>query len=128
MADRTTRERLVLVVDDHEGMRSLLCAVFELEMPDVKIVEAHSAREAISQWLAHRPDVVVLDQMLGTKLGLEDVAVPILSDRPDQRIVVFTAFLHDELRQRASALGIDDVLSQDDLRRLPSIVARLLAD
>src|SRR5207253_1848513 len=97
---------VVLVVDDHDGMRALIRTLFELDRPGDTLVEAATAEAAVRAFAEHRPDVVVLDQMLGTFVGLEDVAEPILREHPGTPILVFTAYVDNELLDRADALGV----------------------
>ena len=115
----------VLVVDDHMGMRALICTLFEIERPDDYVIEAATAPEALDKFAEQRPDVVILDQMLGARYGLEDVATPILRERPETPIILFTAFLDNDLRRRAGALGVRECVTQDDLRDLPTCVGKL---
>jgi len=105
---------VVLVVDDHEGMRALVRTLFELDRPGDVLVEAGTAAEAVAAFEEHRPDVVVLDQMLGTSVGLEDVAEPIPRVHPDTPILVFTAYL-------SHPVGMMTVLDRRDFfgNRLP---------
>ena len=119
-------DRVVLVVDDHDGIRGLLRALFELDQPETLVIEAATASAALTAWRDHRPHAIVLDQYLEPDIGLEDVAAPILAVRPDQPIVLFTGFLDAAIRQRATELGLAACLTQDDLRRLPEVIDGLL--
>jgi two-component system response regulator DesR len=116
---------VVLIVDDQEGMRALIRTLFELERPTDTIIEASNPKEALAAYDEHLPDVVILDQMLGTTLGLEDVAEPLLREHPGVHIIVFTAFLDRRLRNRAVGLGVRVCVTQDELRRLPLEVGKL---
>ena len=50
--------------------------------------------------------------------GLE-AAEQILSEQPDQQIILFSAFLDAEIRARANELGIVKCLPKNDLDRIP---------
>ena len=79
------------------------------------------AREGLDLWREHRPDIVVLDQRMPGITGL-DVAEQILSEEPDQPIILFSAYLDDDLRQASSRLGIRACLDKRDVRRLPDVI------
>ena len=119
-------DRVVLVVDDHDGIRGLLRTLFELDQPETLVIEASSAKAAMAAWRDHRPHAIVLDQYLEPDSGLEDVAAPILAVRPDLPIVLCSGFLEPSMRRRATELGLAACLTQDDLRRLPEVIDDLL--
>lgn len=115
----------VLVVDDHPGMRALIRTLFELDRPHDVIIEADTARRALELWRAQHPDVILLDELLGTERGLDSVAAPIRAV-DSVPIVLFTAFIDDGTRKRAVAAGINECVTQDEVNRLPAIVDQLI--
>ncbi len=46
---------------------------------------------------------------------------------PAQPIVPFSAFLTDEIEERARAIGIRACVSKGDINRLPQVIAELAA-
>jgi DNA-binding NarL/FixJ family response regulator len=85
--------------------------------------EASTATEAVDQWRAHHPDVVVLDIRMPGRSGL-DVAAEILAEQPDQSIILFSAYLDDETMARADVLGVRACLSKDHYDELPAALWR----
>ncbi len=72
------------------------------------------------------PDVVILDNRMPELTGLE-VAKQILSERPEQLIVLYSAFLDEDVRASARELGITCCVSKEDLDRLPALIHELTA-
>jgi CheY-like chemotaxis protein len=114
----------VLVVDDDDDMRELIKA--SLANAGLEVVEeAVDGLEAL--FAVERldpppvPTVIVLDNMLPVLTGL-NVAERVLQQFPEQRIVLFSAFLTPEIRERAKAIGITACASKSDLSLLPELV------
>ena len=111
-----------LVVDDDSDMRALVQATIRRANEGLAVAaEASTGEEGLDLWREHRPDIVVLDQRMPGITGL-DVAEQILSEEPDQPIILFSAYLDDDLRQASSRLGIRACLDKRDVRRLPDVI------
>ena len=81
----------VLIVDDHELVRTGLKATLDLE-DDIEVVgEAEDAQAAVDQAIAHRPDVVMMDVRLGKVDGVE-ACRRIREELPDVAVVMLTSF------------------------------------
>jgi DNA-binding NarL/FixJ family response regulator len=121
MAHRSNR---ALIVDDDDDMRFLVRVLIEAANEGLAVAaEARNADEAVDRWREHRPDVVVLDNRMPGRSGLE-VAAEILAEHPDQSIILFSAFLDDETLARADALGVRACLSKDHYDELPAALWR----
>ncbi len=99
----------VVIVDDHDLIRYGLAAVIE-QHSDIKVVgEAGSVTEAIAAIERARPDVVLLDMMLGDEDGMKVLQhFRHLTGRP--RFLVLTAMSRTSDLQRAIAAGADGYL------------------
>ena len=132
----------LLLVDDHFVVRSGLAASLVLEDDMSVIAEAADAKEAVSAYETHSPDVVLMDLQMGETNGVEAVA-KICQDHPAARILVFSSFARDEdiyRAIRAGALGyLQKAAPREDLleavrqvsrgnRYLPREIAQRLAD
>ena len=114
-----------LIVDDEEDMRFLVRAVIEAANHGLSVAgEASGGVEAIERWREQRPEVVVLDHRMPDMTGLE-VAERILAESPDQRIILFSAYLDPDTTAAAEKLGVDTCLAKTDYGRLPEALWRL---
>ncbi len=72
------------------------------------------------------PTVLVLDNQMPGVSGL-DVAERVLATTPGQRIILFSAYLDDDVRQRAHEIGISACVPKSDVNRLPALIEELAA-
>ena len=113
-----------LIVDDDEDMRFLLRAVIERANEGLQVAgEAGDGVEAIDRWRAIEPDVIVIDHRMPGATGLE-VAAQILAERPDQSIILFSAYLDDDVITSANELGIRECISKDRYDDIPEALWR----
>ena len=110
-----------LIVDDEEDLRFLLRTTLDRHAAVQVVGEAASGEAAIAAIDEIDPDVVVLDQMMPGIDGLE-TARRILSARPEQVIVIFTAFLDDTLQHAAHAIGVRACMSKSQMKELPALL------
>jgi two-component system chemotaxis response regulator CheY len=117
-----------MIVDDHADVRFLIRAILEDAAEDTVVVgEADGVRAALESIDAVDPDVVVLDAVMPIVSGFE-AAPMILARRPDQRILLCSAMIDDEVREKAERAGIADCVSKDDMEAIPGIAVRLARD
>jgi CheY-like chemotaxis protein len=115
----------VLVVDDHADVRFLVRAILEDAAPDVVYAgEAANADEAVAALEALAPDVVVLDARMPTVDGFEAAAM-LLERRPALPILLCTAIVDAEIRERAATAGIAACLSKDHFEAIPRLALQL---
>jgi CheY-like chemotaxis protein len=120
MAGADTRTRLgALLVDDQIDIRLLMRLVIE-EANDGLFVscEATGGQDALDQLDRCDPTVVVLDQMMPGMTGIE-TAVAIRARRPNQAMILCSAYLDDKLLEHAAEVGIDICLNKHDVDQLP---------
>ena len=112
----------VLIVDDEDDMRALARATIEMANHGLSVLaEAGDADEGLDRWRAQQPEVVVLDQRMPGRTGL-DLAEQILEEDPSQVIVLYSAYMDEHLRAAAKRVGIRACLDKDDHRRLPDVL------
>lgn len=113
-----------LIVDDEEDMRALIRASIRAANQGLSVAaEAASGEEAIDFCREHPPDAVVLDHRMPGLSGLE-TAERILADHPQQVIILFSAYLTDEIVRFASGLGIRECISKADFPKVPEALLR----
>jgi two-component system chemotaxis response regulator CheY len=127
--DETTRSLTILVVDDDPDMRFLARAV--LEKSDIEVAgEAADGPEALEKLRQLEPPpvptVILLDNQMPGPTGLE-VAAQILADLPDQLIILFSAYLSNEIVAEATELGVTACVSKNDALNLSEIVHEVVA-
>jgi CheY-like chemotaxis protein len=121
----------ILIVDDELDMRTLVRVVIDMANHGLEVVgEAADGAEAVTAWRAldgpPAPDVIVLDNRMPVMNGLE-AAELILQERPDQLIVLYSAFLDEEVRAAAKAIGIARCVTKEEVEQLPALIWELTA-
>ena len=116
----------VLLADDHEvvraGYRRLLEATGDIEVA----AEAESGEEAYALYLAHEPDVVVMDLSMPGAGGL-DTSRRILARDGSARILVFSVHENEVFLKRALDLGILGYISKRSASRVMVEAVRQVA-
>jgi NarL family two-component system response regulator LiaR len=114
-----------MIVDDHADVRFLLRAIVDDADEDVVVAgEADGVRAALESIDRVDPDVVILDAVMPIVSGIE-AAPMILARRPGQSILLCSALVDDDVRDKAEAAGIAACVSKDDMEAIPGIAARL---
>ena len=94
----------VLIVDDHAVVRSGLKLVLESADGIEPVGEAGTAREAIFEARAKKPDVILLDVVMPEQSGLD--AIPsLLKENPETKILVLSMQDDPKYVREAFALG-----------------------
>jgi two-component system response regulator DevR len=85
----------VMLVDDHEVVRSGVRALLQETEDIIVTAEAGTVREAVDEAVRARPDVVVMDVRLADGSGIEATR-EIRARHPNTRVVMLTSFADDE--------------------------------
>ena len=116
----------VLVVDDQADLRLLIRTLITAENHGLSCnAEAASGEEALAFFDDRDASVVVLDQMMPGMTGLE-TARALLARYPSLPIILFSAYIDDELQEEARQIGIRECLDKRDFGKVCSTV-RLVA-
>lgn len=101
----------VLIVDDEAGIRKILRMFFELE--DCCVSEAANSNDAYDLILESRPDVIVLDVMLGGETGFE-LCERVKSDKKlmDIKVALFTSLAQEHDIEEGNKVGADLYLTK----------------
>ena len=100
----------VMVVEDTDHVRRMLISMLELDGFEV-VGSVGDGAEAVAQVASADPDVVVLDFKMPGLDGI-DTARLIREERPDQALILYTAFIDDDLKARAAEAGISVCLGK----------------
>lgn len=104
----------VLCVDDHRLMRDGVARIVSVQ-PDMAVVaEASNGEQAVAQFLAQRPDVVLMDLQLPVMNGVEAIR-RIRQHDPAARVVVLTMYQGDEDIHRAFEAGAMGYVLKDTI-------------
>jgi DNA-binding NarL/FixJ family response regulator len=104
----------ILVVDDHPVVREGV-AMLVGGQPDMSIVgQASNGREAIQQFRAHHPDIVLMDLQMPEMNGF-DALIAIRDEVPEARIIMLTTYAGDAQVLRAIKAGARGYLLKSSL-------------
>src|SRR5262245_52207373 len=94
----------ILCVDDHPLLRESIALLIQFQPDMVLVGEAASGAEAIQKYMAHRPDVTLMDLRLPDMSGV-DTLIAIRATAPEAKIVMLTTFEGDAEAKRALEAG-----------------------
>lgn len=121
-AAETAGPRRTLIVDDDDDMLLLVRVYLGGFSDEIELVgEATGPDEALREWRTKRPDVIVMDNRMPGRTGLE-VAEEILGEDEEQGIILFTAYVDSDVVDRASEVGVCEVIGKDRYRELPEAI------
>ena len=115
----------LMVIEDTDHVRSMLVDILGLHGFDVAAVAA-DGQEALRAVDEADPDVVVVDYRMDGMDGIE-VARRILERRPEQHVVLYSAFLDEAVEREAMGAGVAACVAKrggiEDLAREITAVA-----
>ena len=109
MANKTIQ---VLIVDDHAVVRKGIRALLATEEAIEVLGEAADGVEAIQQYNALKPDILLLDLLMPRKDGIE-VIQELTKKYPEAKILVLTSFAADDHVFPAIKAGAKGYLLKD---------------
>jgi YesN/AraC family two-component response regulator len=106
----------VLIVDDEEDMRALVRNLIEIANHGLSVAgEAANGDEALRRWRDGDADVVLLDQRMPGLSGLETAEL-MLREKPDQTVILFTAYLDPDVKSAAEHIGVRACVAKTDVQ------------
>ncbi|WP_246464658.1 response regulator transcription factor [Undibacterium seohonense] len=102
----------VLLADDHPIVMTGFAMSLAAEGMDV-VGQAKTPQEAVEQYVALQPDVVVLDIRFGAEMTGLDAAKHILEKQPHAQIVFLSQFDQDALIKETYRLGAKAFVTKD---------------
>lgn len=106
----------IMAVDDHPVLRQGLSAIIANELDMQLVGEAANGREALEQYRALEPDIVLLDVQMPEMNGIEAIRA-IRAEFPTARVIVLTTFAGDVLAQTALEAGAQGYILKGSLRK-----------
>ena len=119
------KKQRIILVDDHELVRIGLKSMLERHPMFDVVGEAGSAREALEQVAALKPDVVVMDIRLPGTSGI-DACEQIVTQFPNTKVLMLTSYAEDEMlfsaiRAGASGYVLKQIGSEDLIKAIESV-------
>jgi DNA-binding NarL/FixJ family response regulator len=106
----------IALVDDHPLLRQGIAALLA-DQADMKLVaEGSNGLEAIAEYRAHRPDVLLMDLQMPGMNGI-DAMIAIREEFPEARFIVLTTYTGDVQIVRALKAGARAYLLKSLLHR-----------
>ena len=95
--EHSAKPGTVLVVEDHDAFRAIVCTALRSYLPGWKVLESGSVGEAVAMLKSHSVQVIASDMTLpdGTAKDLADSLSPALSS---PRMVIFSNYSSDDLQ------------------------------
>jgi CheY-like chemotaxis protein len=116
----------ILLVDDDDDMRMLVRAMIRVANQGLHVnSEGANGEDAIRMCREIAPDVVVLDNRMPVMTGIEATRQIRAEFGTDIGIILFTAFVNDDVMTEATEAGVSQVLGKPDLRLLPDVIRSL---
>ena len=103
----------VLVVDDQSIVRQGISQLLTISDRVHKVWQADSGEKAL-EYLAEKPDVILLDIFMPKKTGFE-VLPEIQSINNEIPVIILTTFDDDQYLRQAFSLGAQGFLLKDEL-------------
>jgi len=107
-----SERKLIMVVDDEEVVRDVLCAFFEKKGYETVAVE--DGHNAVSYAEIKKPDIVLLDIKMPFLDGIETCHMLNLILRPSRHtgIIIITGYMSSENIEKAFSSGAVDVIKK----------------
>lgn len=106
----------VLSVDDHPIIRDGIKFAIESQPDMIVIAEAANGKQAVEEYLRHRPDVTLMDLQMPVMNGIE-ATIAIRRIAPAARVLVLTTYSGDVQAARALEAGASGYLLKGSLRK-----------
>ncbi len=116
----------VMIVDDTDHVRRMLKTMLTVDGFDV-VHQAASGADALDHVEEADPDVIVVDYKMPVMDGLS-AARQLRARRPDQVVILYTAYVDEALQRQADEAGVAICLDKvEGLNSLEREISRLCA-
>lgn len=102
----------LLVAEDTLHVRQMLVDILDLHGFEI-VGEAGDGDEAVARTTETDPDVVVMDLKMPRTDGLE-AARRIRDRRQDQKVILYSAYLDEDVRRQAEEIGVATCVSKGE--------------
>ena len=109
----------VLIVEDNNEMRRLLCSVLEDDVEQIH--ECVDGSAACAAYALHHPDWVLMDIKMAVMDGITATR-QIKASFPDAKLMIVTDYDDAELRRAARCAGATEYVLKEDLSAVQQIL------
>ena len=97
----------ILIVDDSSAVRILIKDILTLLNLEFTVMEANDGIEAVKQYCAHKPDLVLMDVEMLNMDGIEALR-KIKEFDPQANVIMISAITDSEIIDKAKQTGAQD--------------------
>ncbi len=116
----------ILVIDDEESIRELLCTVLSRKGHDVLL--ADGGRRGVDLFRKKHPELTILDLHMPDLNGI-DVLKSIRAQDEQAHVIILTGYATEEVVAMARTLGVTDVLNKEfSLHELGAAIKRAIGE
>ncbi|MFT7669560.1 MAG: DNA-binding NarL/FixJ family response regulator [Planctomycetota bacterium] len=110
---QVTKPTRILLVDDHELVRTAMCGLLERDSAYEVVGECSNAGDATSMAMECQPEILVMDIDMPGMICFD--AVKQITERlPELKVIFLSAFFHDHYIEQALAVGAKGYLVKGD--------------
>ncbi|HFE38758.1 MAG TPA: response regulator [Gammaproteobacteria bacterium] len=98
-------EKILMIVDDSKVSRMMLTAQIKQLKPDLQLIEAENAEDAVAKLQGKQIDYFSVDLNMPGKNGLELIA-DIKPEHPNAKFALLTANIQEGTHKKSEELGV----------------------
>jgi len=99
---------LLLIVEDEENLRRMLCEHFKAE--GFRVIQAQDGKRAVKLWQQSKPDLIILDIMLPVMSGIE--VLRNIRKEDEVPVIMLTAKAEEVDKLLGLEMGADDYVTK----------------
>lgn len=110
------QELAILYVEDEESIREEMVEILELDFENIFV--AKNGQEGFEMYTKYLPDLIITDIQMPLIDGIT-MSKKILSQNPEAKIIMITAFNEDSFMNEAKSIGIQEYVNKPiDINKL----------
>jgi CheY-like chemotaxis protein len=109
----------ILIADDNAKTRNYIKKI--LGNSDHEFIEVNNGKDAVSAFIDHKPEVVLMDIKMEEMDGIEASRM-IRQHFQDTKLIIITDYYDKQFREEAKAVGAANYLIKDNLLDLRKLI------